>query len=138
MKSFIVIAAVAVTLFASCAAVAQTVKDKATDFTSLSVDEFEKAIADPNVIRLDVRTQEEWEEGHIPGSIYIDVQKEDFLEKALALLPKDKTIAVNCRTGKRSKTAAGILSDEGYTVIDLNTGFEGWKDACKPVETAGQ
>ena len=125
-------------MFASCAAVAQTVSDREAEFTSLSVDEFEKAIAAPNVIRVDVRTKEEWEEGHIPGSIYIDVQKEDFLKKALTLLPKDKTIAVNCRTGKRSKTAAGILADKGYTVIDLDTGFEGWKDAGKPVETADQ
>ena len=105
-------------------------------FVSLSVDEFEKAIADKDVIPVDVRSREEWEEGHIPGTIYIDVQKDDFLEKAKALLPMDKTIAVNCRTGKRSKTAAGILADEGYRVIDLDTGFVGWKDAGKPVETA--
>ena len=103
-------------------------------FTSLSVDEFEKAIADKDVIRVDVRSQEEWEEGHIPGSIVIDVQKDDFLEKATALLPKGKTIAVNCRTGVRSKTAAGILTEAGYKVIDLNTGFVGWKEANKPVE----
>lgn len=103
-------------------------------FISLSVDEFEKAIADKDVIRVDVRSQEEWEEGHIPGSIVIDVQKDDFLEKARALLPKDKTIAVNCRTGRRSKTAAGILAEDGYKVIDLDTGFVGWQEAGKPCE----
>lgn len=98
------------------------------------MDEFEKAIADKDVIRVDVRSQEEWEEGHIPGSIVIDVQKDDFLEKARALLPKDKTIAVNCRTGRRCKTAAGILAEDGYKVIDLDTGFVGWQEAGKPCE----
>ena len=118
----------------SCAALAHTAKDNDKGFISLSVDEFEKAIADKEVVRVDVRSQEEWEEGHIPGSVVIDVQKDDFLDKAKALLPKDKTIAVNCRTGRRSKTAASILAEEGYNVIDLDTGFEGWKEAGKPVE----
>ena len=128
------IAASVAALFGGCAAVANTAKASDSGFKSLSVDEFEKAIADKDVVRVDVRSQEEWEEGHIPGSIVIDVQKDDFLEKALELLPKDKTIAVNCRTGKRSKTAAGILADEGYNVIDLDTGFYGWRDAGKPIE----
>ena len=130
----IVLAAVIV-LVAGCSAASKAKAAAAeTGFVSLSVDEFEKAIADPNVIRVDVRSQEEWDEGHIPRSIVIDVQKDDFLEKAKALLPKDKTIAVNCRTGRRSKTAAGILAGEGYKVIDLDTGFVGWKEAGKPVE----
>ena len=127
-----IILAAAALLIAGCSAVAKAGAD--SGFVSLSVDDFEKAIADKNVIRVDVRSQEEWEEGHIPGSIVIDVQKDDFLEKAKALLPKDKTIAVNCRTGRRSKTAAGILAGEGYKVIDLDTGFVGWEEAGKPVE----
>ena len=132
--SFLIIIIAAAILTVSCAAVAHTVKDDDNGFISLSVDEFEKAIADKEVVRVDVRSQEEWEAGHIPGSVVIDVQKDDFLDKAKAILPKDKTIAVNCRTGRRSKTAAAILAEEGYNVIDLDTGFEGWKEAGKPVE----
>lgn len=127
-----IILAAAALLIAGCSAVAKAGAD--SGFVSLSVDDFEKAIADKDVIRVDVRSQEEWEEGHIPGSIVIDVQKDDFLEKAKALLPKDRTIAVNCRTGRRSKTAAGILAGEGYTVLDLDGGFVAWKEAGKPVE----
>lgn len=119
---------------AACAGRYKAKGGQGAGFVSLSVDEFEKAISDKEVIRVDVRSQEEWEEGHIPGSIVIDVQKDDFLEKARALLPKDKTIAVNCRTGRRSKTAAGILAEDGYKVIDLDTGFVGWQEAGKPCE----
>ena len=125
----------AVTLLsAGCSSSSRVKAGADPGFVSLSVNEFEKAIADKNVIRVDVRSQEEWEEGHIPGSIVIDVQKDDFLEKAKVLLPKGKTIAVNCRTGKRSKTAAGILTEAGYKVIDLDTGFVGWQEAGKPVD----
>lgn len=104
-------------------------------YTSLSVDEFEKAIADTSVVRLDVRSVEEWADGHIAGATVLDVQKDDFLDKALKTLPKDRTIAVYCRSGRRSKTAAGILSDAGYKVIDLDNGFAGWAAAGKPVVT---
>lgn len=103
-------------------------------YRSLSVDEYEKAIADTSVFRLDVRTEEERKaDGVIPGTVMIDVQKSDFLEKASRILPKDKTIAVNCRSGRRSKAAAEKLVGLGYDVIELDEGFNAWKKAGKPV-----
>lgn len=85
------------------------------------------------MVRLDVRTSAEFAEGHIENTINIDVLKSDFEEKATAVLPKDKTIAVNCRSGKRSKTAAGILVKNGYKVIELAEGYTGWTNAGKKV-----
>ena len=103
-------------------------------YRSLTVEEFEKAIADTSVFRLDVRTDEERHtDGFIPGTIMIDVQKDDFLEKAREMLPKGRTIAVNCRSGRRSKTAAEKLAGLGYDVIELDGGFNAWKSAGKPV-----
>lgn len=103
-------------------------------YRSLSVDEYEKAIADTSVFRLDVRTMEERrDDGYIPGTIMIDVQKDDFIEKAGKILPKDRTIAVNCRSGRRSKIAAEKLVGLGYDVIELDEGFNAWKNAGKPV-----
>lgn len=103
-------------------------------YRSLTVDEFEKAIADTSIFRLDVRTEEErHSDGFIPGSVMIDVQKDDFLEKAQAVLPKDRTIAVNCRSGRRSKAAAEKLVRMGYDVIELDEGFNAWKAEGKPV-----
>ncbi len=103
-------------------------------FRSLTVDEYEAAIADTSIVRLDVRTPEEYAEGHIANTLNIDVLKDDFETKALAVLPKDKTIAVNCRSGKRSKNAAKILVNHGYTVIELDTGYNGWVGAGKAIE----
>ena len=71
-------------------------------FKSLTVDEYAKVIEDTAIVRLDVRTAEEYADGHIANTINIDVLKDDFEKKAKATLPKDKVIAVNCRSGKRS------------------------------------
>ena len=103
------------------------------DFKSVEVDEFEKVIADTAVIRLDVRTPEEYAEGHIEGAQNIDVLNNTFEEKACATLPKDKTIALYCRSGKRSKKAANILAAKDYQVVELNTGYLGWTSAGKNV-----
>ena len=49
-------------------------------------------------------------------------------------LQKDKPVAVYCRSGKRSKKAAAILSKKGYIIYDLDKGFIGWEEAGKEVE----
>lgn len=103
------------------------------EFRSLSVEEYAKAIEDTMVVRLDVRTAEEFSAGHISKAINIDVQQGDFAEKAAKKLPKDKTIAVNCRSGKRSKKAAAILAKQGFQVIELDAGFNDWVNAGMPV-----
>lgn len=102
-------------------------------FRSLTVDEYETAISDTCILRLDVRTAEEYADGHIANTLNIDVLKDDFEKKALATLPKDKIIAVNCRSGKRSKNAAKILVENGYSVIELDAGYNGWVGAGKPI-----
>lgn len=108
-------------------------KAQGDGYRSLTVEEFETAIADTSVVRLDVRTAEEYAEGHIEGALNIDVLKNDFEQKATSSLPKDRTIAVNCRSGRRSKNAARILTKHGYNVIELDAGYNGWTGAGKPV-----
>lgn len=104
------------------------------DFKTISVEEFSALIADPEVQRLDVRTIAEYSEDHIPGSININVLDKNFAEIADSTLQKDKPVALYCRSGKRSKKAAAILSEKGYKVFDLNAGIEGWKKAGKATE----
>lgn len=104
------------------------------DFKTISVEEFSALIADPEVQRLDVRTIAEYSEDHIPGSININVLDKNFAEIADSTLQKDKPVALYCRSGKRSKKAAAILSEKGYKVFDLNEGIEGWKKAGKETE----
>lgn len=117
------------------AAISSLLGCQAQSFRSVEVEDFETIIADSAVVRLDVRTDKEFAEGHIAGAICIDVLQEDlFAERAASLLPKDKTIALYCRSGRRSKKAAGILAGMGYTVIELNSGWLGWTGAGKEIE----
>lgn len=103
-------------------------------YKSVDVNSFEKCISDANVIRLDVRTAEEYAAGHIPGAINIDVKSEGFKSEAIEKLPKEQTIALYCRSGKRSKIAAEILAKEGFKVVELECGFNCWSESKKPIE----
>ena len=76
-------------------------------------------------IILDVRTQEEYDEGHIPGAIVIS--HEEIAEKAEEVLPdKNQLILVYCRSGRRSKIAAEALAELGYTNIKEFGGIIDW------------
>ena len=99
------------------------------NFENADVQEFAELIADSNVVVLDVRTAAEFAEGHIQGAVLIDQGQSDFMEKAKATLPADKTIAVYCRSGRRSANAAGRLADAGYKCVNLKGGIIAWKKA---------
>ena len=76
-------------------------------------------------IILDVRTQEEYDQGHIPGAIVIS--HEEIAEKAEEVLTdKDQLILVYCRSGRRSKIAAEALVELGYTNIREFGGIIDW------------
>ena len=105
------------------------------NYDNVYVNEFAELIADTNVVVLDVRTPREFAEGHIERAMSIDFLQEDFLEKATAHLPKDKTIAVYCRSGKRSANAAEKLSNLGYKMVNMKGGIIAWKDAELPLLT---
>ena len=76
-------------------------------------------------IILDVRTQEEYDEGHIPGAIVIS--HEEITEKAEGVLTdKNQLILVYCRSGRRSKLAAEALVELGYTNIKEFGGIIDW------------
>ena len=72
--------------------------------------------ADSDYILLDVRRDDEFEEGHIPGAI--NIPNESIGKEEIAELPdKDQTIYVYCRSGNRSKQASQKLVDLGYTDV---------------------
>ena len=105
---------------------AQTVK--------LNADAFEKKMAatDKKII-LDVRTIEEFSQGHLVGAVDIDFYKTDFKER-LGKLDKSKPVFVYCLAGGRSNSAAKMMSDMGFlTVYDLDGGYRSWSSAGKAV-----
>ena len=103
------------------------------NFENMEVKEFAELIADPSVVILDVRKADEFAEGHIKGAILINQFQSDFVEQAQAKLPKEKTIAIYCRSGRRSANAAGKLADVGYKCVNLKGGILAWKEAKMPV-----
>lgn len=104
------------------------------DFKTLNVEEFNSFIQNEEVQRLDVRTMAEYSEGHIANAININVLDQSFTSMADSLLNKSKPVALYCRSGKRSKKAASILSEKGYKVVELDRGFNAWLEAGKKVE----
>jgi rhodanese-related sulfurtransferase len=128
------------------------------NFDNYDVKEFAELIADSNVVILDVRKADEFAEGHITaaikqeqsqagldsaereqarpkfkGTVLIDQFQSDFIEQARAKLPKEKTIAIYCRSGRRSANAAGKLAGIGYKCVNLKGGIIAWKEAGMPV-----
>ena len=82
---------------------------------------------------VDVRTKEEWDEGHLEGAALATVTEEGFIEKAAGMLDPEKPVLVYCQSGKRSAVAARKLRAAGFTVHDLGGGIAAWKAAGKPV-----
>lgn len=82
--------------------------------------------SDESHIVLDVREQEEYDEGHIPGAILIP--HEEIAMRAESMLPdKDALILVYCRSGRRSKIAADALASLGYSNVKEFGGIIDWK-----------
>jgi hypothetical protein len=105
-----------------------------TDIESVSPTAFSKIIdTDPSIVRLDVRTPAEYAEGHIAGSLNVDVTSPDFVQRVQQQVPKGKTIALYCRSGRRSKMAAAQLLKQGYKIIELESGILGWMSQQLPV-----
>lgn len=100
---------------------------------SVSALEFDKEIKADSVQLLDVRTPQEYAEGHIAGALNINVQSDDFQRVVEKELTKDSTILVYCRSGRRSMEAAEILNKLGYKVINLKGGIIEWKEDGLPV-----
>ena len=95
---------------------------------SVSVVEFSDSISHPGIQLVDVRTPGEYAAGNIPGSMNIDVMTGHFGEEASSLLDKGRTVALYCRSGNRSKNAAGMLSMMGYNVVELDGGYDAWTE----------
>ncbi len=100
-------------------------------FTTVSVEEFEALIDESAIQLLDVRTQEEYEEGRIAWAVLVDVNEDDFVEKAKAVLDPARPVGVYCRSGRRSARAARLLAAQGFKVTNLDGGVLAWQDAGK-------
>jgi hydroxyacylglutathione hydrolase len=97
-------------------------------------DELAERLGADDLLVLDVRDDDEWAEGHIPGSMHLPYGE---LPERLGELPRDRGIAAICSSGKRSGLAASILQREGFErIIHVADGGVGrWRRSGHPVES---
>ena len=94
---------------------------KAPDFAN-------KIITDESAVVIDVRTPQEFTDGHIPNSILIDIYNPVFQEKVLTL-DKTKNYYIYCRSGNRSYHAGMFMLSKGFSnVHHLEDGIICWFD----------
>ena len=108
-------------------------KNQADGVQVLEVSKYEKKMTQPEVQLVDVRTPEEFSEGHLENAINIDVTADDFDAK-VASLDKEKPVMVYCKSGGRSARASARLKELGFkTITDLEGGITNWNSENKPV-----
>ena len=84
------------------------------------------------VIILDVREQDEYDSGHIPGSVLLPVGTIDEDTAAKVIPEKDSVVLGYCRSGNRSKTASSALAELGYTSVYEFGGINTWPYETEP------
>lgn len=111
--------------FSFCACKTALVKE---NVQLISPSELEEQYTPGQDILLDVRTADEYNQGHIQDALNIDVIKESEFKDKIKTLDQDQTIFVYCRSGKRSANASKILEENGFKNIkDIEGGFLAWK-----------
>lgn len=95
-------------------------------YQQITQEEAKNMMDTQDVLVLDVREQEEFDTGHIPGAILLPVGTISEATAA-AVIPEDDTVVlVYCRSGNRSKTASAALAELGYTQVYEFGGINTW------------
>ncbi|GGG95109.1 hypothetical protein GCM10011416_10710 [Polaribacter pacificus] len=122
MKNYIVLSLLFV--FVSCTS---QEKKPIQVVQNVSVEEFNKMIAQKGTQLVDVRTPTEFKAGHLEKAKLINIFDKDFEEQSLKVLDKSKPVYVYCRSGGRSANAAEIYKKAGFTkVYNLVGGYGAW------------
>lgn len=101
------------------------------DIQRVEVDEAAELVTEGIQI-LDVRTQKEWNQGHLPNAVRVDFLEEGFGEKVLKTLDPTKPVLIYCRSGNRSEKAAKLMERLGFTDLkELKPGILGWEKSDK-------
>lgn len=93
-------------------------------FENISAEKAKELIDEGKVQVMDVRTAEEYEQGHIPGAELFPINK---LDNQIGNLEKDQSYLMVCRSGNRSTQASEMLVKNGFThIYNLEQGMNGW------------
>jgi rhodanese-related sulfurtransferase len=116
-------------------AAASAAKPAAASVTPMSQEQLleHQAKHPQHLVVLDVRSPEEFKEGHVPGAVNVPY---DQIATRLSEVPKDKDVVLYCRSGRRAGIAAEVLQANGYTRLShLEGDMNAWLEKGRPVET---
>lgn len=106
-----------------------------TGISTISIDDAAALADDPpaDLVVLDVRTPEEFAEGHLDGAVLVDFYDADFTDQLAALDP-DVPYLVYCQSGNRSGQTLSVMDQLGFSsVVDVGGGIVAWNAAGLPV-----
>ena len=102
-------------------------QENTNTYEVLSFDDFKNKISKNDVLLFDVRTMEEFNSGHLKGSVNIDFYDEKLFDKFFKKVKKSEPIYIYCRSGNRSQKSSEILKKLGFVKIyDLEGGYKNW------------
>ncbi|MFX0203980.1 MAG: rhodanese-like domain-containing protein [Candidatus Hodarchaeota archaeon] len=129
---FLVIS-VGIVLFGAYFAVSQ-LQPRGITYGDVTIEQAaELVVTNPSLVLLDVRTDWEFDSGHLKGAVNIPI---DELEQRIGELNSNERLLVYCRTGNRSRRAVQILLDNGFSKLyHMSAGITAWMDAGYPVST---
>ena len=123
MKRLVLLLLVLVSLLTGCGTAGTSGE---SSYQQISQEEAKEMMDTQEVLILDVREQEEYDDGHIPDAVLLPVGTITEESAAEVIPEKDTTVLVYCRSGNRSKTAAKTLAELGYTNIYEFGGITTW------------
>ncbi|MCS7058833.1 MAG: rhodanese-like domain-containing protein [Meiothermus sp.] len=104
----------------------------AQSFRLVSVDDLYRALSDPKTFVIDVRTPQEFAQGHVPGAVNWPLQE---IDRWWSRVPKNRVVYIKCNTQNRSRLAVQYLLGKGYTGLNLvQGGIQAWLARRYPVE----
>lgn len=113
-------------LLALVVTLATTAEQTPVDFTKDSLEVVKENVSQGDAVLVDVRSQEEWDDGHLEDSIFLpssSIRKRKYPHAMVKALPKEKIIYTFCVVGMRAKKAAAALGKE-YEVRALKPGYD--------------
>lgn len=119
----------------SSGAEASDVTQASAQLTTVTADEAAEIHQNPpdGLVVLDVRTPEEFAEGHLDGAVMVDFYAPDFADQ-LAQLDGNAPYLLYCRSGNRSGETIGLMRQMGFTdVTEIDGGVVAWQQAGHPV-----
>ncbi|RLQ96717.1 MBL fold metallo-hydrolase [Falsibacillus albus] len=112
--------------------VLQECKGNLETYSTESVNELMREYDDSSNYVIDVRNDQEWKDGHIPGAHHFML---GHLKEHVKEIPENKKLIVHCQSGARSAIATSLLQANGFKqIVNMDGGIAAWKKADGPVE----